>query len=202
MTLEKEKQLFKSGHQLIASIDEAGRGPLAGPVLSACVIIDSSFEIGPDLMAVQDSKKLGAKQREKLFPLIKQAVKAVAIGVCDHKTIDKINILQATLLAMKKSLLATKISPDIVLIDGNYKIPGLKLPQEAIISGDEQVFSIAMASIIAKVSRDFLMQEFHQKYPAYGFDQHKGYGTKQHLAIIKELGPCPIHRLSFAPFKS
>ena len=100
---------------------------------------------------------------------------------------------------MNKALLATKLTPDIILIDGNYKIPKLKTPQETIISGDDSVFSIALASIIAKVSRDFLMEKFHQEYPQYGFDQHKGYGTKQHLAMIEKFGPCPIHRLSFAP---
>ncbi|HKM40724.1 MAG: ribonuclease HII [Patescibacteria group bacterium] len=202
MNLEKEKQLFSKGYQLIAAIDEAGRGPLAGPVLSACVIIDNTFEISPELLAVRDSKKLSALRRQELFPLIKKSVRAAAIGMCDNNTIDRINILQATLLSMNKALLATKLTPDIILIDGNYKIPKLKTPQETIISGDDSVFSIALASIIAKVSRDFLMEKFHQEYPQYGFDQHKGYGTKQHLAMIEKFGPCPIHRLSFAPFKS
>lgn len=200
MNLDKEKSLFKSGHQLIAAIDEAGRGPLAGPVVSACVVIDPSFKISPELEKIRDSKKLSPKQRQELFPLIKKSVKAVAIGVCDNKLIDKINILQATFLSMKKALKNTGLSADIVLLDGKFPIPNLNIKQEAIISGDDQVFSIAMASIIAKCSRDFLMEEMDKKYPQYKFAQHKGYGTKLHLEMISLFGPCPIHRLSFAPF--
>ncbi len=200
MTLDKEQQLFNSGYNLIGAVDEVGRGPLAGPVVSACVIIDKNFTITPELEKIRDSKKLSAKQREALFPIIKKQVKAVAIGICDNTIIDKYNILQATFLSMKKAIKKTGLQPDIVLVDGKFKIPKLNIPQEAIISGDDLIFSIAMASIIAKVSRDFLMTEFHKDYPKYGFNKHKGYGTKFHLEMIDLYGPCPIHRLSFAPF--
>lgn len=201
MDLQTEEKLFNKGYKLIGAIDEAGRGPLAGPVVSACVIIDSSFKITEELQEVKDSKKLTAQKRLKLFPIIKQQVKAVQIGVCDHQIIDKINILQATFLAMKKALNNTGINPDIVLLDGKLTIPKLNIKQEAIVSGDDSVFSIAMASIIAKTSRDFIMEELDKKYPQYLFAKHKGYGTKLHLELIEKHGPCPIHRLSFAPFK-
>ncbi len=200
MNLQKEQDLFHKGFNLIAAIDEAGRGPLAGPVVSACVVIDKNFKITPELEKIKDSKKLSPKTRLGLFSFIKQNVKAVQIGVCDNKVIDKINILQATFLSMKKSLENTKIVPDIILIDGKFSIPKIKTKQEAVISGDDLVFSIAMASIIAKVSRDFIMEELDKKYPEYFFAKHKGYGTKLHLEMIKKFGPCPIHRKSFAPF--
>ncbi len=200
MDLEKERLLFKSGHKLIAATDEAGRGPLAGPVVSACVIIDENFAITPELEKIRDSKKLSAKQRQTLFPIIKKSVKAVEIGICDNGIIDKINILQASFLSMRRALNKIDLKPDIILVDGKFKIPKIDIPQEAIISGDNTVFSIAMASIIAKVSRDFIMEEFHKKYPLYCFDKHKGYGTKLHMEMISLYGPCPIHRLSFAPF--
>ena len=201
MDLQTEEKLFNKGYKLIGAIDEAGRGPLAGPVVSACVIIDSSFKITEELQEVKDSKKLTAQKRLKLFPIIKQQVKAVQIGVCDHQIIDKINILQATFLAMKKALNNTGINPDIVLLDGKLTIPKLNIKQEAIVSGDDSVFSIAMASIIAKTSRDFIMEELDKKYPQYLFAKHKGYGTKLHLELIEKHGPCPVYRLSFAPFK-
>jgi ribonuclease HII len=200
MDLKKEKSLFSQGNKIIGGIDEAGRGPLAGPVISACVIIDQSFLIKGDLEKVRDSKKISAKQRELIFPIIKKSVKAVAIGVCHNKTIDKINILQASLLSMKKALKNTNLKPDIILIDGKFTLPEIKIKQEAIPSGDSNVFSIAMASIIAKVSRDFIMNEFHKRYPEYCFNKHKGYGTELHRKMIKLYGPCPIHRLSFSPF--
>lgn len=200
MNLNKEQELFNQGHKLIASLDEVGRGPLAGPVVSACVIIDSSFQITPELEKIKDSKKLNSKQRQLLFPIIKKSVKAVEIGICDNNVVDKVNILQASFLSMRKALKKTNLEPDIILVDGKFKIPKVNIPQEAIVSGDNLIFSIAMASIIAKVSRDFLMEEFHKKYPLYRFDKHKGYGTKLHMEMISLYGPCPIHRLSFAPF--
>lgn len=202
LDLETEKKIFKLGYGYVAGVDEAGRGPLAGPVVAACVVIGPDFKIDSDeLKLINDSKKLSAKKREQLFSVIKEKVLAVEISVVSHEVIDKINILQASLLAMRKAVEACTISPDFVLIDGNTLIPGLTKPQQAIISGDAKVFCIAAASIIAKVSRDFLMTEADKKYPQYEFAKHKGYGTKLHVEKIMEYGPCPIHRKTFAPIK-
>jgi ribonuclease HII len=201
LDLETEKQIFKQGYELVAGLDEAGRGPLAGPVVAACVVVDKDFKIdSKELELVADSKKLSPKKREMLFKIIKDKALAVEIAVVNHRTIDRVNILQATFLAMKKAINSLEIKPDYILVDGSLKIPGLKEKQTAIIDGDAKVFIIAAASIIAKVSRDWLMQEADKKYPQYEFTRHKGYGTKIHLEKIKEFGPCPIHRLSFAPF--
>lgn len=201
LDLQTERKFFNNKYQIIAGVDEAGRGPLAGPVVAACVIIDSNFKITEDLEAVADSKKLSAKKREQLFKVIKEKALAVEISVVSHEVIDKINILQASLLAMKKAIEACKITPDLVLIDGNQKIPNLKIEQQTIVGGDASVFCIAAASIVAKVSRDYLISEAAKKYPEYGFEKHKGYGTKQHLEALEKYGPCPIHRQSFAPIK-
>ncbi|MFA4942517.1 MAG: ribonuclease HII [Patescibacteria group bacterium] len=202
MNLNKEQELFQNGYNLIGGVDEAGRGPLAGPVVAACVVIDKNFVIsGPELELIRDSKKLSALKREKIFTVIKEKAIAVAIGVIDHKTIDQVNILQATFLSMKKAISQMAVSPDYILVDGGLRIPRLDLPQEAIKDGDNKIFCIAAASIIAKVSRDYLMNELDKKYPEYKFAQHKGYGTKLHLEKILEYGPCPIHRLSFAPIR-
>jgi len=201
--LNKEKSLFATGCQYVAGVDEAGRGPLAGPVVAACVIIGADFVIeAGDLELVTDSKKLNAKKREIIFKAIKEKALSVEISVVGHEMIDKVNILRASLAAMRKSVEKCKIKPDHVLVDGNFKIPKLEIPQTAIIGGDSKVWTIAAASIIAKVSRDFLMQEADKIYPGYGFAKHKGYGTKFHLEKLAELGPCPIHRRSFAPIKS
>lgn len=201
LDLEIEKEIMSLGYPLVAGVDEAGRGPLAGPVVAACVVIDANFKIDDDLKLVADSKKLSAKNREKLFTVIKEKALSVEISVVGHETIDKINILQASLFAMKKSIEACKNKPDYVLIDGNKKIPRLMTKQQTIISGDAKVFCIAAASIIAKVSRDFLMLQEDKKYPEYQFAKHKGYGTKLHLEALEKYGPCPIHRQSFAPVK-
>lgn len=201
LDLETEKQIFASGYRLIGGIDEAGRGPLAGPVVAACVVIGPDFKIDDeDLKLVADSKKISAKRREKLFGVIKNKALAVEIGVVNNKVIDRANILQSTFLAMRQALERLSLQPDYILVDGNLKIPQLKQEQSAIIDGDAKVFAIAAASIIAKVSRDWLMLEADKKYPEYEFARHKGYGTKRHLEKIKEFGPCPLHRLSFAPF--
>jgi ribonuclease HII len=202
LNLDLEQKYFQLGYQLIGGVDEAGRGPLAGPVVAACVVIGSDFKLDdPELALVNDSKKLSAKQREQLFGLIKQKALAVEIGVVDHITIYKINILQASFLAMRRAIAKLPVNPDYILLDGKFKIPKLTQPQTAIIKGDSLVWSIAAASIIAKVSRDWLMSEEDKKYPEYLFAQHKGYGTALHLAKIKEYGPCPIHRRSFYPMK-
>ena len=200
LNLETEKKYFELGYNLIGGVDEAGRGPLAGPVVAACVVVNSEFKIEPgDLELVADSKKLSAKNREKIFKAIKEKVIAVEIGIVNNEDIDKINILQASFLAMRRAIKKLKVQPEYILLDGGFKIPKLDKPQTAIVKGDATVWAIAAASIIAKVSRDWLMSEFDKKYPEYLFAKHKGYGTKIHLEKIKEYGPCPIHRLSFAP---
>jgi len=202
LNLDTEQQYFDLGYKLIGGVDEAGRGPLAGPVVAAAVVIGANFKIDDaDLELVADSKKLTAKKRERLFGVIKRKALAVEIGIADNITIDKINILQASFLAMRRAIKRLKIDPDYILIDGKFKIPKLAKPQTAIISGDAKVWTIAAASIIAKVSRDWLMLEIDKNYPQYGFAKHKGYGTKFHCAKIEEHGPCPIHRFSFSPIK-
>jgi len=201
LDLKTEKEIFKQGYNFVAGLDEAGRGPLVGPVVAACVVIDQNFAIdSQELGLVADSKKLSPKKRELLFKIIKEKALAVEIGVVNNRTIDRVNILQASFLAMKKAINSLTIKPDYLLIDGSMKIPGVKQKQAAIINGDAKVFVIAAASIIAKVSRDWLMLKEDKKYPQYEFARHKGYGTKIHLEKIKEFGPCPLHRLSFAPF--
>jgi ribonuclease HII len=203
LDLKEEKEYFSYGSKIIAGVDEAGRGPLAGPVVAACVLIDENFRIeGSGLEMVKDSKKLSAKKREELFKLIKEKALAVQIGVVDNRVIDKINILQASFLAMRKALALSAIDPDQILVDGSFIIPGIKKKQKAIIKGDSSVWVIAAASIIAKVSRDWLITQADKDYPGYGFVKHKGYGTKEHLESLEKLGPSPIHRLSFEPLKS
>lgn len=209
LNLDTEQKYFARGYKLIGGVDEAGRGPLAGPVVAACVVIGPDFridkagqeakEIGLEMVA--DSKKLTAKRREELFHIIKERVLAVEIGVVNHETIDKINILQASFLAMRRAIDSLGLTPDYILTDGKFTIPKISQPQTAIISGDAKVWTIAAASIIAKVSRDWMMDELDKKYPVYAFAQHKGYGTKLHLEMIAAHGPCPIHRRSFAPIK-
>lgn len=202
LDLQTEKKYFDAGYKLIGGVDEAGRGPLAGPVVAACVIIGPDFQIDtPELEMVADSKKITAKKREQLFRIIKEKALAVEIGVVENTVIDKINILQATFLAMRHAIKKAKIEPDYILLDGSFKIPKLEIPQTAIVKGDATVWTIAAASIIAKVSRDWLMGEIDKKYPEYLFSGHKGYGTKIHFAKIKEFGPCPVHRFSFSPIK-
>jgi len=202
MDFSYEQKLVTEGYRLIGGCDEVGRGPLAGPVVAATAVFDFSnpWDMG-ELALVRDSKKLSAKQRESLFSLIKERAVAVEIGVVNNKIIDKINILQASLLAMRQSVEKLSTKPDFIFVDGKFPIPKLSVPQTAIISGDALVFSVAAASIIAKVSRDWLMDEYEKKYPGYGLGGHKGYGTKAHLERLQALGASPIHRLSFNPLK-
>jgi len=200
LDLDHENRIFNQGRKLIAGIDEAGRGPLAGPVVAACVVLNQDFKVDPVRMKlIKDSKKLTAKKREELFKVIEEYFPEISVGICDNKTIDKINILQATFLAMKKALGGLKQKPDFVLVDGSFKIPNYSVEQENVVRGDDLIFSIAAASIIAKVTRDRLMEKIHDEYPQYGFDKHKGYGTKLHLESLKKYGPCSIHRFSFKP---
>ncbi len=201
MDLTKEKELFAAGFRLVAGIDEVGRGPLAGPVVAACVVCTPDFEIKGDLCLLKDSKKLTVKRREALYEVIMKSSLKVGIGICDHKTIDRINILQASFLAMKKALGALRQKPEFILLDGRLPIPNTSYQQEAIINGDNLIYTIAAASVVAKVTRDRIMQEAHQRYPVYGFDQHKGYGTRLHLERLRQYGPCAIHRQSFKPVR-
>ncbi|RMH14970.1 MAG: ribonuclease HII [Gammaproteobacteria bacterium] len=179
-----------------AGVDEAGRGPLAGPVVAAAVILDPDISI-PDL---DDSKKLSAAKRDQLFQQIQQRSRGFSVRFCEATEIDQINILQATLLAMKKAVESLHPIPTKVLIDGNQS-PDLLLPTELIVRGDQTVTAISAASILAKVTRDRIMLDYHQQYPQYGFDCHKGYPTRAHLKALKTHGPCPIHRRSFGPVR-
>jgi ribonuclease HII len=205
LNLEKENSLFASGLKLVAGVDEAGRGPLAGPVVAAVVVLKP--EILADtakmekLQGIKDSKKLTAAKREELFEIIKAECFEVGVGICDHDTIDRINILQASFLAMKMALGNLKIKPEMILVDGKFPIPNLSLRQEAIIDGDALIFCIAAASIIAKVEHDKIIDKYAEQYPQYGFLNHKGYGTKEHLEALAKFGPCPIHRKTFGPIK-
>jgi ribonuclease HII len=203
LNLNKEKSLFSSGFSMVAGVDEAGRGPLAGPVVAAVVVLTPESEkiilASEELQKIKDSKLIPAKKREELFELIKTSFPEIGVGICDHETIDRVNILQATFLAMKMAVTNLKNKPDIVLIDGKFPIPNSSLRQEAIIDGDALVFSIAAASIVAKVTRDRIMDELHEKYPQYGFNNHRGYGTKEHMEALKKYGPCPVHRKTFKP---
>ena len=182
----------EKGYKFVCGIDEAGRGPLAGPVCAAAVILPEGIEIE----GLNDSKKLTEKKREKLFDIIKEKALAYAIAFADEKEIDEINILQATFLAMKRAFDALEVKADYALVDGN-RMPKLDSDGETIVSGDALSPSIAAASILAKVTRDRLMVEYDKKYPQYQFAKHKGYGTKVHTEAIKEHGPCDIHRLTF-----
>jgi len=200
MNLSYELTLKSQGHDLIAGLDEAGRGPLAGPVVAAAVIFNFT-EIPEDLKGLADSKKLSAQRRENFSKIIMARATAFGVGICDHQTIDRINILQATFLAMKKALTALDASPGIIVIDGNLPLPNYSQPQKSVVNGDEKIFSIAAASVLAKVARDRIMLAMHERYQQYGFKQHKGYGTKLHLKMLEKFGPCEIHRQSFRPVK-
>ena len=189
---EFESKASHQGFKNIAGIDEAGRGPLAGPVVAAAVIFPSKVNI-PDL---NDSKKLSANKREELFPKIQEISVAFGLAVVDQNVIDKINILQAARLAMKQAVETLKITPGLLLIDGNQKIDST-LNQWVIVKGDSRSLSIAAASVLAKVTRDRIMDGYHKLYPQYEFNRHKGYGTRLHRNLIQEHGPCPIHRRTF-----
>jgi len=186
----------RSGFRAIAGIDEAGRGPLAGPVVAAAVILPP----GAELPGIDDSKKLSGPKREHLFGLIVDCALAVGVGVADHDCIDRVNILQATLLAMKEAVGRLAVSPDYLLVDGISVVP-LNLPQRTIKKGDSASISIAAASIVAKVTRDRMMVDYDRQFPGYGFAGHKGYGCASHLAAIAKLGPSPIHRKTFRGVK-
>ncbi len=197
--LRNEKRLWKKGHKKIAGLDEAGRGPLSGPVTAAAVMIKPICGKFVKIREIKDSKKLSPRKREKLYRiLINHPQIEWGIGRVSERVIDKINILEATKLAMEKAIRKLKKRPDFLILDGNLKI-NLKIPQKSIKRADEKVFSCSCSSIIAKVCRDRIMQRYHKKYPQYGFDKHKGYPTKYHFKTLKKYGPCKIHRKSFKP---
>jgi ribonuclease HII len=193
-SLRYERKLWKAGVQIIAGVDEAGVGPMAGPVVAAAVI----FEPEVFIRGVNDSKQLLPERREELYPKIQAKARAIGIGIAHHGEIDELNIFWATMAASERALLALAHTPEHVLVDGR-RIPELKLPQTKIVGGDRKSFCIAAASIIAKVTRDRLMVEYDAQYPDYGFARHKGYCTADHFAALDRLGPSPIHRRSFAP---
>ncbi len=190
--LEYEKKYWAMGKKLVAGIDEAGRGPLAGPVYAACVV----FEPGVVIEGINDSKKLSEKKREQLFDIIIEKALYYSIVAVDEKEIDKINILEATFKAFCESLNNLPKMPDIALIDGN-RAKDIPTEYETVVKGDSKSQSIAAASILAKVSRDRFVMELDKKYPQYGFAKHKGYPTKDHYAAIEKFGPSPVHRLTF-----
>ena len=187
-----EQSWFDRGVEIICGVDEAGRGPLAGPVCAAAVILPANIQI-PGL---DDSKKLSDKRRRELFPIIKEEAIAYGIAFADHNEIDEINILQATFLAMERAIQQLQVKPQLVLIDGN-RAKDFGIPVETVVHGDSKSASIAAASILAKVTRDDYMLEMSKEYTSYGFDIHKGYGTKAHYAALTEYGPSPIHRMTF-----
>jgi ribonuclease HII len=202
-----EEQTYSRGYKRIAGLDEVGRGPLAGPVVAAAVVFPRGFS-HPD---IKDSKLLSARQREKLVPIIRRNVMGWGIGIVEVEEIDRINILNASLQAMVQALAALRPLPDCLLIDGNQIIPGelfdgkkvfkVRPHQRTIIKGDQLCFSIAAASILAKVTRDALMVKLDKRYPEYGFAHHKGYGSVAHLEALRRYGPSPVHRRSFKPVR-
>lgn len=182
---------------LLAGVDEAGRGPLAGPVCAAAVILDPERPIE----GLADSKKLSAKKREALAPVIRERALAWAVAWAEPEEIDRVNILRATMNAMRRAVEGLQVKPECVWVDGN-RLPDLPYPAEAIVKGDAKVPAISAASILAKTARDAKMREYAEEYPEYGFERHAGYGTKEHVAALEKYGPTPIHRKTFEPVKS
>lgn len=191
--LEFEKAAINSGFKYICGVDEAGRGPLAGPVCTAAVILPEDLEIE----GLNDSKKLSEKKREALFSVICEKAVAYSIAYGTLEEIEELNILEATFIAMNRAIEGLDIKADFALIDGNREPKGIKIPCQTVVKGDAKSASIAAASILAKVTRDRLLLEYDKKYPEYNFKKHKGYGTKEHTDLILKHGPCEIHRMSF-----
>ena len=183
----------RSQYGCFAGVDEAGRGPLCGPVCVAACILDPENPV----YGINDSKKLTEKKRERLYDIIKQTAVAYSVAYGTLEEIETVNILEATYLAMNRAIEGLTVKPDFALIDGNRVPRGIKIPCETIVKGDSKSMSVAAASVLAKVTRDRLMLEYDKKYPEYNFKKHKGYGTKEHTELIKQYGPCEIHRLSF-----
>jgi len=198
VNLSYEKRLWRKGYRYVAGVDEAGRGPLAGPVVAAAVVFPPQVKI----QGLDDSKQLSPKKREELFQLIRDKSLKIGVGRVSHRQIDRLNIGRANLLAMKIAVEKLGGFADHLLIDGARNQVDSPLPQRAINGGDRKCASIAAASIIAKVTRDRIMLRYHEKYPEYRFDRHKGYGTEAHVRLVARFGPCPIHRRSFSPVNS
>lgn len=191
-----ERELFGQGHRLLCGVDEAGRGPLAGPVVAAAVVIDSGWR-DP---GVDDSKRLSPSRRQELSQAVKTSVLAWALGMCQAEEVDRLNIHRASLTAMARAVDGLSLKPDFVLVDGKYE-PEIDPPCRAEIKGDARIKCISAASILAKVERDRLMTEWHGRYPQYNFAANKGYPTREHREALQKHGPCPIHRQSYAPVK-
>lgn len=191
------------GVGLIAGIDEAGRGPLAGPVVAGAVVLGEKAEVAEELIAagLRDSKTMTEKARERLFDLIAAKAEIFAVGEASTEEIDELNILQATFLAMRRALEGLSSAPNFLLVDGGFKLPGVSIQQRCFHKGDRDVVSVAAAAVMAKVTRDRLMKKCAENFPHYGFEKHKGYGTAAHLAALRQFGPCPLHRRSFAPVR-
>ena len=187
-----ERDIMDSGYRLVAGVDEVGRGPLAGPVVAAAVILDD----GREYPSVGDSKKMGPDQRERAFRLIMSGATAVGLGLVSQQDIDQSNILKASLEAMARAVDRLAPRPDFLLVDGKFRAP-VDMPQRTLVKGDARSLSVGAASIVAKVIRDRIMIAYDLRYPGYGFASHKGYGTKTHLQALARLGPCPLHRMSF-----
>jgi ribonuclease HII len=192
--LRYERKLWRDGLLAVAGVDEAGVGPMAGPVVAAAVIFEPEIFI----KGVNDSKQLKPEEREEYYLKISQRALTIGVGLATHGEVDEINIFWATMLASRRAVVSMLRQPDHVLVDGRF-IPELKLPQTRIVGGDRKSFCIAAASIIAKVTRDRMMIEYDCQFPGYGFAQHKGYCTPEHFAVLERLGPSPLHRRSFAP---
>lgn len=199
-TFIEEKRLVEQGYRFIAGVDEVGRGPLAGPVVAAAVILPLNLDV-PWLHLVHDSKELTSKRRESLFSLIGEAAVAIGVGSTPPEVIDAEGIVRATRMAMRSAVANLPQPPDFLLIDF-VALPEIVLPQRSITKGDSRCLSIACASIIAKVTRDRFMMELDKAHPGYGFARHKGYATREHLLNLRQLGACPIHRKCFTPVKS
>lgn len=195
-TFSFERELARQGFRTVAGTDEVGRGPLAGPVVAACVILPEKC----DYTVFRDSKKISPRIRQELYEELQKMKATTAVAIVSERKIEEINILQASLLAMQTSMEALDLEPDFLLVDGKYQVP-VKVAQHPLIKGDSRSASIAAASIVAKVTRDRIMVDLHQKYPEYNFKQNKGYPTKEHREAIEEHGPCLVHRKTFARVK-
>ena len=191
----REKRYRRAGYRFIAGVDEVGRGALAGPVVAAAVILPEGF----DHEELADSKTLSPEKRQALYEIITREALAWAVGEASHEEIDAMGILQASLLAMARAVTRLSLTPELLLVDGRFTLPGWGGPQKAVVDGDALCASIAAASIVAKVHRDRLMESLCPAYPSYGFSRHKGYGTREHLEALRIYGPCPIHRRTFRP---